>query len=106
MIRHNHHACLAAFLGFCFAAPLVFGQAEQPLNQPNVIVILTDDHGWPDISAQGVLDDVRTPHTDKLAASGVRFTSGYSSAPQCRPARPVVIGLTIALRVGMRSEPA
>ena len=56
-------------------------------DQPNVIIILTDDHGWPDLGAQGIFDDVKTPHTDKLAASGVRFTSGYSSAPQCRPAR-------------------
>ena len=68
-----------------------FAQSEQPpvvsSSNPNVIIILTDDHGWPDLGAQGILDDVKTPHTDKLAASGVRFTSGYSSAPQCRPAR-------------------
>lgn len=65
----------------------VFCWSAFSAEQPNVIIILTDDHGWPDISSQGVLDDVKTPHTDKLAASGVRFTSGYSSAPQCRPAR-------------------
>ncbi len=56
-------------------------------NQPNIVIILTDDHGWPDVSAQGLLKDVKTPHTDKLAAGGVRFTSGYSTAAQCRPAR-------------------
>jgi len=56
-------------------------------NQPNIIIILTDDHGWPDVSAQGVFQDVKTPHTDKLAAGGIRFTSGYSTAAQCRPAR-------------------
>ena len=57
------------------------------IEQPNIVVILTDDHGWPDVGAQGHLKDVKTPHTDKLAAGGVRFTSGYSTAAQCRPAR-------------------
>ncbi len=55
--------------------------------RPNVIIIYTDDHGYADLSCQGILDDIKTPHTDKLAAEGVRFTSGYCSAPQCRPSR-------------------
>ncbi|MBT5903193.1 MAG: sulfatase-like hydrolase/transferase [Opitutaceae bacterium] len=55
--------------------------------KPNIIVILTDDHGWADLGSQGVFDYVKTPHTDRLAKSGVRFTSGYVTAPQCRPSR-------------------
>ncbi len=55
--------------------------------KPNIIIIYTDDHGYADLSCQGVFDDVKTPHTDRLAADGVRFTAGYCSAPQCRPSR-------------------
>ncbi|MCZ6675551.1 MAG: sulfatase-like hydrolase/transferase [Verrucomicrobia bacterium] len=52
--------------------------------QPNVITIFSDDHGWSDLGSQGVYDDIKTPHTDRLAANGVRFTSGYVTAPQYR----------------------
>ncbi|MEO0413797.1 MAG: sulfatase-like hydrolase/transferase [Verrucomicrobiota bacterium] len=58
-----------------------------PPKKPNAIVIYTDDHGWPDIQSAGIYDDLKTPHLDALAASGVRATSGYSSAPQCVPSR-------------------
>ena len=55
--------------------------------KPNVIVIFTDDHGYADLSCQGVFEDVKTPHIDSLAAGGVRMTSGYVTAPQCVPSR-------------------
>jgi arylsulfatase A-like enzyme len=62
-------------------------EARAAPKRPNVIIIYTDDHGYSDLSCQGIRDDTKTPHTDKLAAEGVRFTSGYCSAPQCRPSR-------------------
>jgi arylsulfatase A-like enzyme len=50
--------------------------AETPVaSRPNVIVLLIDDMGWKDLSCQGS-GFYRTPHIDRLAASGVRFTSG------------------------------
>lgn len=55
--------------------------------KPNVLLIYTDDHGWPDLGAVGVYQDLKTPNIDALAASGVRATSGYSTAPQCVPSR-------------------
>ena len=55
--------------------------------KPNIIVIYTDDHGYSDLSCQGVFDDVKTPNIDLLATGGVRMTDGYSSAPQCVPSR-------------------
>ena len=61
--------------------------------RPNVIVFYTDDHGYADLSCQGVLSDIKTPHTDALAASGMRALHGYSTAPQCVPSRGgIVIG--------------
>ncbi len=56
-------------------------------DQPNIIVVLTDDHGYADLGVQGQVGDVRTPHIDRLANEGVRFTSGYVTAPICGPSR-------------------
>lgn len=61
--------------------------ARPASDKPNIIVVYTDDHGWPDIGTAGVYPDLKTPHIDALAASGVRATSGYSTAPQCVPSR-------------------
>lgn len=55
--------------------------------KPNIIMIYTDDHGYSDLSCQGVFDDVKTPFIDALAAGGVRMSQGYSTAPQCVPSR-------------------
>ena len=59
--------------------------------EPNIIVILTDDHGWADLGAQGVDKQIRTPNVDQLARDGVRFTRGYVTAPQCTPSRAGLI---------------
>ena len=55
--------------------------------KPNIIVIYTDDHGFADLGIRGVEKDVKTPHLDALARSGVIARNGYSSAPQCVPSR-------------------
>ena len=55
--------------------------------RPNIIVFYTDDHGYADLSCQGVFDDIRTPNVDRLAQSGVRVLHGYSTVPQCVPSR-------------------
>ena len=77
---------LKSSLGFLLAL-LISSHCLYAADRPNVIIIFTDDHGWADLSSQGVHNDVKTPHTDKLASAGVRFTSGYVTAPQCRPSR-------------------
>jgi arylsulfatase A-like enzyme len=55
-------------------------------DRPNVLVIVADDLGYADIGVHGGRD-VPTPHIDALAASGIRCTSGYVSAPYCSPSR-------------------
>lgn len=54
--------------------------------KPNVLVIVSDDHGYVDAGFQGG-KDVPTPNLDALAKSGVRCTSGYVSHPFCSPTR-------------------
>jgi arylsulfatase A-like enzyme len=59
---------------------------EGRLPRPNVLIILADDLGWADLSSYGA-PVIRTPHLDKLAASGVRFTQSYSASSVCSPTR-------------------
>lgn len=54
--------------------------------RPNFVVFLTDDQGYGDLSCMGA-PDFRTPHLDRVAASGVRFTDWYSNSPVCSPSR-------------------
>lgn len=49
-------------VGLLMGATLATGQDRQ---KPNIILIYTDDHGWPDLGIQGILDDVRTPRLKK-----------------------------------------
>ena len=58
--------------------------------RPNFIVILTDDQGYGDLSCMGATD-FRTPHLDRLAAAGVRFTNWYSNSPVCSPSRAALL---------------
>ncbi|MBL8889394.1 MAG: sulfatase-like hydrolase/transferase [Planctomycetaceae bacterium] len=53
---------------------------------PNIVVIMADDLGYGDLSCYGATE-IQTPHIDSLAASGVRFTSGYCSSSTCTPTR-------------------
>ena len=69
--------------------------------QPNIIVILTDDQGFADLNVQGQLTDLKTPHLDKLAETGVRMTSGYVTAPQCIPSRAGILSGKYQQRFGL-----
>src|SRR5262249_14105786 len=67
-------------------APLAAHAAERP----NVVVVLVDDMGWGDPSCYGNTL-VKTPHMDRLAREGVRFTQGYVVSPICSPSRCGII---------------
>lgn len=69
------------------AAPAAL--AFQKVERPNFIVIYTDDQGIGDLGCYGH-PEVKTPHLDKLAASGIRFTNWYSNSPVCSPSRASV----------------
>lgn len=54
--------------------------------KPNVVVILVDDLGWPDVSTYG-RQGVPTPNIDRIAKTGVAFSSGYVAASVCAVSR-------------------
>lgn len=65
---------------------LVGRSADAAQPQPNVVVIVADDLGYADVGVYGSTE-IPTPNIDALAASGIRFTNGYSSGPICSPSR-------------------
>lgn len=64
--------------------------AQKNTSKPNVLVILADDLGWSDLSCYGS-SFYETPHLDKLAKEGVRFTQFYAASPVCSPTRASVL---------------
>jgi len=69
--------------------------------QPNIIVVFTDDQGYADVGVQGVANDIVTPNIDRLASDGVRMTSGYVTAPQCTPSRAALMTGKYQQRFGL-----
>ncbi len=55
-------------------------------SKPNIIVIVTDDLGYGDLSCYGATK-IHTPNVDRLAAEGLRFTQAYAPASTCTPSR-------------------
>lgn len=66
------------------ATPHSFSQSTP--RRPNILFILADDLGYGDLSCYG-RPDYQTPHLDRLAREGVRFTNAYSASPLCTPTR-------------------
>src|SRR5688500_6394269 len=64
--------------------------AADPTQRPNVIVILADDLGWTDLACYGS-DLHETPHLDRLAKDGMRFTQNYSACTVCSPTRAALL---------------
>jgi arylsulfatase A-like enzyme len=73
--------------------------------RPNILFIVGDDMGYADVGFQGC-KDIPTPNLDALAASGVRFTSGYVSGPYCSPTRAGLMTGRYQTRFGHEFNPA
>ena len=67
---------------------------------PNVIVILADDLGYSDLGCYGSTT-IATPHLDRLAREGLRFTDAYAAAPFCSPSRAALLTGRIPARCGV-----
>ncbi len=88
-------ACAAVALAFLAPRALY---AAAPL-APNLVLILADDLGYADLSCYGA-KDIRTPHLDRLAQEGVRFTDFYAENV-CTPARAALMTGAYPKRVGL-----
>ena len=86
-----HHYSILTSSALALLTPLPAGAAEPaPANRPNIILCMTDDQGWGDVSYNG-LKKVQTPNLDAMAAAGLRFDRFYSAHPSCSPTRASVM---------------
>jgi arylsulfatase A-like enzyme len=82
-------------LWLSLAAP---GESTAQGRKPNIILILTDDQGWPDLGVHGN-PALETPNIDRLAREGVRFSRFYAS-PVCTPTRAALMTGRYSQRTG------
>lgn len=73
--------------------------ADRP-SQPNIVFILADDLGWTDLGCFGS-GYYQTPHIDRLAAQGRKFTHGYTAGPNCQPTRAAILSGQYGPRTGV-----
>ena len=83
---------------FYLAADAVPGQNTSP----NIVFILADDLGYGDLSGYGH-PHIHTPHLDRLAGEGIKFTDFYSPSPLCSPARAGMLTGRTPFRTGIKS---
>ncbi len=84
-MRRKRSVLLAAGI---LATATAFAAGE--VRRPNLMIILTDDQGYADVSANGG-KDVRTPNTDRLAREGMRFPVMRSNCTVCSPSRAAIL---------------
>lgn len=70
------------------AAPAAPGAADE---RPNIVLILADDLGYGDPGSYNPASKIPTPHMDRLAAEGMRFTDAHSPSAVCTPTRYAVL---------------
>ncbi|MFW6059993.1 MAG: sulfatase [Phycisphaeraceae bacterium] len=70
------------------------------MTPPNIIFILADDLGWRDLGCYGS-PFYETPHLDRLAQQGMRFTDAYAACPVCSPTRASILTGKYPARVGV-----
>ena len=84
----------------CAVIVLAWAVGLAQARSPNVIIFLTDDQGRGDLGCYGATD-IRTPHIDALAESGVKFTNYYAPSPLCAPSRAAMLTGRYPRRAGM-----
>ena len=78
---------------------------EKPASpRPNILLIIVDDLGYGELGCQGNLQ-IPTPNIDAIAKNGIRFTSGYVSAPNCSPSRAGLLTGKYQTRFGYENNP-
>ena len=92
-------SALAAIIALLIHVPTA-AQAEKP---PNFVIILADDLGYGDLGCYGH-PTIRTPHLDRMAAEGMRFTDFYVAACVCTPSRAALLTGRLPIRSGMSGD--
>ena len=68
----------------------LFVQASPVMAKPNVVLIVADDLGWADLGCYGSTFH-KTPHLDRMATAGMKFSEAYAACPVCSPTRAALL---------------
>lgn len=93
----------AMLAGLCVLGWAVPGQLSSAAGLPNIVLIVADDLGYGELGCYG--GDLPTPHLDRLAREGVRFTCGYVTAPFCAASRAGLLTGRYQTRFGFEFNP-
>ncbi len=91
---------LCTLIGAFVLTCLLGGSAAADAPKPNIVFILIDDLGWADLACYGHRFH-ETPHIDRLARQGMRFTDFYAASPVCSSTRASIQSGQYTPRVGV-----
>lgn len=84
------HLLLSLSVAVLAVAPGLDGASPSSASRPNIVLIVSDDHGTDALGCYGN-PVVQTPNLDRLAAEGTRFTSAFCTTASCSPSRSVIL---------------
>ena len=84
----------------CNPSNLADKESEGEDRLPNIVLIFTDDQGYRDVGCYGA-PDIRTPHLDRMASEGARFTNFYVAQAVCSASRAALLTGCYPNRVGV-----
>lgn len=94
---------MKTFVFISFTLLAAFHAQAQHSARPNIIYILADDMGIGDAQCYNPDGKIATPHTDKMAAQGMRFTDAHSGSAVCTPTRYGILTGRYAWRTRLQS---
>jgi arylsulfatase A-like enzyme len=95
-----HRPLLIGSAALALAVAAALAPAQDRPRPPNILLIVSDDQGWPDLGCLGT-KAIQTPHLDRLAKEGVRLTNYYVTWPACTPSRGSILTGRHPLRNGL-----
>jgi len=80
--------------------------ASKPVSNemPNIVIVFQDDMGYGDASVMNRDSKIKTPHIDRLANQGIRFTDAHTAATICGPSRIGLLTGTMPSKLGVRGN--
>jgi arylsulfatase A-like enzyme len=99
-MTRRHSACLVNTCLVLLTSLTIVANCWAAAPRPNIVFILADDLGYTDVACFGS-KFYETPNIDRMAASGIRFTSGYTCGPNCAPTRAALMSGQYGPRTGV-----